>query len=94
MAAQAMVAVLIAALVAAAIIMVMVSAAAVAALATAAAFAAMGVIESVAPEFQVLAALALTPPQAMLMVAMQSGGLATLTGLMQEVNLAMITATL
>lgn len=94
MAGQAMVAVFITAFVAVAIIMAAVSAAAAVALLMASTFAVIGVVEKVVPEIELLAALALAPSQAMIMVAMQLGSLATITELMQNVNLAMITATL
>jgi hypothetical protein len=94
MAGQAMVAVFITAFVAVAIIMAAVSVAAAVALLTASTFAVIGVVEKVVPEIEPLAALALAPSQAMIMAAMQLGSLATITELMQNVNLAMITATL
>jgi len=94
MAGQAMVAVLITALVAVAIIMAAVSVAAAVALLTASTFAVIGVVEKVVSETELLAALALSPGQTLIMAAMQLGSLATITGLMQDVNLAMITATL
>jgi hypothetical protein len=94
MAGQAMVAVLITTSVAAAIIMAAISAAAVLALLTASMFALIGVVEKVVPEIELLAALALAPIQAMIMATLQLGSLATITELMQDVNLIMITATL
>ena len=54
----------------------------------------IGMAEQVATDIQLLAALALTPAQAMIMIAMQAAGLATITQFMQELNLAMIAATL
>lgn len=94
MAGQATLAVLMAALVAIAVVLVAVSAAAVVALLTATTFTAIGLVEKVLPDIQPLAALALTPNQAMIMAAMQAGGLSTITEFMQQVNLVMITATL
>ncbi|MEJ5057024.1 MULTISPECIES: hypothetical protein [unclassified Pseudomonas] len=91
---QAMVTVLITALVAVAIIMAAISAAAVITLLTASTFALTGVVEKVAPETELLAALVLAPGQAMIMAAMQLGSLATIMELMQDVNLVMISATL
>ncbi|MBV6824572.1 hypothetical protein [Pseudomonas sp. PD9R] len=91
---QAMVAVFISTLTTIAIIVAAVSAAAAVAWVTAALFTAIGIVEKVIPGFQLLEALALTPNQVMIMAAMQTGSLATITGLMQEVNLVMITATL
>jgi hypothetical protein len=94
MAGEATVAVLMATLAAIVIVMVAVSAAAAAALVTAAIFTAIGMAEKVIPSIQPLAALALTPPQAMIMATMQDGSLSTITELMQQVNLVMITASL
>ncbi|WP_130906972.1 MULTISPECIES: hypothetical protein [unclassified Pseudomonas] len=94
MAGQAMMAVLITALVAAVIIIATVAAAAVAVWVTGATFAAIGLIEKVAPDIQLLATLSLTPQPAMLMAAMQATGLVSITQLMQEVNLVMIIVTL
>ncbi|VVO68135.1 hypothetical protein PS854_01145 [Pseudomonas fluorescens] len=87
-------AVFITALVAAAIILATVSAAAVAVWMTGATFAAIGLVEKVAPDIQLLPALSLTPQPVMLMAAMQATGLLTITELMQNVNLVMITASL
>ncbi|WP_130930618.1 hypothetical protein [Pseudomonas sp. Sample_24] len=94
MAGQAMMAVLITALVAAVIIIATVAASAVAVWVTGATFAAIGLIEKVAPDIQLLATLSLTPQPAMLMAAMQATGLVSITQLMQEVNLVMIIVTL
>lgn len=94
MAGQAVVALLIAALVAAAIIMATVSAAAAIALLMAAALAFIGFAEKTGPDIQLLAGLALAPNQAMIMAALQMGSLATITQFMQDVNLVMISATL
>jgi hypothetical protein len=87
-------AVLITVSVAVAIIMAAVSAAAALALLMASTFALIGVVEKVVPEIELLAALALAPSQAMIMAVLQLGSLATITELMQDVNLVMITATL
>jgi hypothetical protein len=54
----------------------------------------IGIAEQVATDIQLLTALALTPAQAMIMIAMQAAGLATITQLMQQLNLVMIAATL
>ncbi|HEF4760120.1 TPA: hypothetical protein SAN82_002555 [Pseudomonas putida] len=76
------------------IVMLAVYAAAAAALVTATTFSAIGIADKVIPDIQPLTALAITPNQAMLMAALQAGGLSTITELMQQVNLVMITATL
>jgi hypothetical protein len=94
MAGQTTMAVFITALIAAAIILATICAAAAATWVTGATFAAIGLIEKVAPDIQLLATLSLTPLPAMLMAAMQATGLMTITQLMQEVNLVMITVTL
>ncbi|VVP68139.1 hypothetical protein PS918_00689 [Pseudomonas fluorescens] len=94
MAGQATQAVVMAVLLAIVIIVVAVSAAAAAALVTSATCTAIGLAERVLPQIQPLAALALTPNQALIMAAMQAGSLSTITELMQQINLVMITATL
>lgn len=94
MAGQATLAVLMAALAAIGIIMMAVFAAAAAALVTATTFMALGLAEKIVPDIQPLAALAITPYQAMVMAALQAASLTTITELMQQVNLVMITATL
>lgn len=94
MAGQATLTLLTAALAAIVIVMVAVCAAAAAALVTSATFTAIGLAERVMPDIQPLAALALTPNQAMIMATLQAGSLTTVTELMQQVNLAMIMATL
>ena len=94
MAGQAMMAVLITALVAAVIIIATVAAAAVAVWVTGATFAAIGLIEKVAPDIQLLATLSLTPQPAMLLAAMQAPVLVSITPLMQAVHLVMIIVTL
>ncbi|WP_448107357.1 hypothetical protein [Pseudomonas azerbaijanoccidentalis] len=94
MAGETTLTVLMAALAAIVMVMVAVSAAAAAAMVTAATLTAIGIAERVMPDIQPLAALALTPPQAMLMATLQAGSLSTITELMQQVNLAMIMATL
>jgi hypothetical protein len=48
----------------------------------------------VTPDLHLLAALALTPIQTMIIAFMQAGSLATIMEFMQEVNLLMIAATL
>lgn len=55
---------------------------------------AIGIAERVTTDIQLLAALALTPAQAMIMIAMQAAGLTTIMQFMQELNLVMIAATL
>lgn len=94
MAGQSALAVLLAVLAAIAIVTGAVIVAAAAALVTSTTLTAIGLVERLMPDIQPLAALALTPNQAMIMAAMQAGGLSTITEFMQQVNLVMITATL
>lgn len=94
MAGETTLAVMMAALTGILIVTTAVSAAAAAALVIAATIIAFGIAERVIPDVQPLAALAVTPYQVMIMAAIQTGSLATITELMQRVNLAMITATL
>ncbi|WP_160109427.1 hypothetical protein [Pseudomonas izuensis] len=56
--------------------------------------AAIGLAQRSMPHIQPLATLALTPNQVLIMATLQTGSLATVTELMQQVNLLMITATL
>lgn len=55
---------------------------------------AMGITPRLTPDLHLLAALALTPIQMMIITFMQAGSLATIVEFMQEVNLLMIAATL
>jgi hypothetical protein len=94
MAGQSALAFLWAVLGAIAVVLGAVIAAAAAALVMATTLMAVSLAERLMPDIQPLAALALTPNQAMLMAALQAGGLSTITEFMQQVNLVMITATL
>ncbi|WP_152974881.1 hypothetical protein [Pseudomonas sp. RIT-PI-q] len=55
---------------------------------------AMGIAPRVTPDLHLLAALALTPIQTMIIAFMQAGSLATIMEFMQELNLLLISATL
>ncbi|RKS16898.1 hypothetical protein BJ917_5043 [Pseudomonas sp. WPR_5_2] len=94
MAGETTLAVWMAALAAIVIVMVTVCVAAAAARVLAAAFTAIGLAQRNMPPIQPLAALALTSNQVLIMATLQTGSLATVTELMQQVNLLMITATL
>ncbi|WP_433735596.1 hypothetical protein [Pseudomonas putida] len=91
---HATLALLLAALAAIVIVLVAVFTAAAVAQVTATTFTFIGIADKVIPDIQPLTALALTPNQAMIMAALQAGGLTTITELMQQVNLVIITATL
>lgn len=94
MAGHSMLAIVLAVLAAIVVILGAIFAAATAALATAAGFTIIGIADKVIPDIQPLTALALTPNQAMIMAALQAGSLTTITELMQQINLVIITASL